>query len=496
MKKTIKNAGWFDVDRDGLRDLVAGRDYGFVANELLQNAFDEDVSRVVVEVSPLRGGRISLVVSDDAPNGFSRLDHAWTLFASSKKKVDPTKRGRFNLGEKFVLAIADRALIVSTTGNVLFDAKGRTYGTDHKTAIGSRIEVSLRATAEQRDEILRAVRRILVPEGVELVLDDGTGPTTLPGRIPIAHAKTTLPTVLDSGDGVLRSTRRATNVRIFETREGLEGWIYELGIPVAKTGDLYDYDVRQKIPLGTDRETISPAFLREVRAAVLDATRARLTPEDAISDWVADALQSKNVSSPAVSAAMTARFGINRVAFDPSDPEANRIAVSKGYTVVHGGSLPAETWENVRRAGDLPPAGRVTPSPRPYSPDGTPLRDLPPEKISAGMRTVAEVATKIAFLVLEGKKISVRLVSETTWPFAATYGPSGTLTFNVGRLGRAFFDHPDAREILDLLVHEFGHEYASNHLSEDYYNALTKIAARLAIAVRAAPEILDPILPG
>ena len=496
MTATKKNVGWFEVDRDGLRDLVAGRDYGFVANELLQNAFDEDVSRVVVEVSALRRGVVSVIVSDDSPNGFARLDHAWTLFASSKKKVDPTKRGRFNLGEKFVLAIAEFATIASTTGTVVFDEKGRRHYPERKTAIGSTIEVALRVDANQRVEIVQAIRRIIVPDGVELVLVDGiAGPETLPSRSPIAIARENLPTVVASEDGVLRSTRRMTTILVYPTVEGREGWIYELGIPVAKTGDLYDYDVRQKIPLGTDRETVSPAFLRDVRAAALDATRSRITPEDAISDWVSDALESKNVESETVRVVMNARFGKDRVAFDLSDPEANRIAASKGYTVVHGGSLSASAWENVRLAGDLPPAGRITPSPKPYSPDGTPLNDIPPEKVSEGMRRVSMLAQAVARLVLEGKKIRVRFVSESNWPFAATYGPNpGTLVLNVARLGRSFFEHPDATEILDLLIHEFGHEYESNHLSVGYYDALTKIGARLAIAVRMEPEILDEIL--
>jgi hypothetical protein len=492
---TKKKQGWFEVDRDGLRDLVAGRDYGFIANELLQNAFDEDVSHVRVSVSEIERGRIFVSVSDNSPTGFSRLDHAWTLFAPSKKKTDATKRGRFNLGEKYVLAVARSAVIETTTGRVSFSESGRrAFSPEKKTASGSIVFVEIPVTPKQREEIVSSIRRILVPENVTLVFDDGRkGTEIIPSRIPFARAKTTLPTVIAREDGILRSSRRSTEILIFETVAGAEGWIYELGIPVAKTGDLYDYDVRQKIPLGTDRETVSPAFLREVRAAVLDATRARLTHDDAISDWVSDALQSKNVSTLAVNAAMKARFGEKRVAFDPSDREANNIAASKGYTVVHGGSLPAETWENVRRAGDLPPAGKVTPSPRPYSPDGTPLVDLPPERISAGMRAVEVVAKNIANFVLD-RKISVRFVSETTWPFSATYGPTGTLVFNVGRLGRAFFDRPDAVEILDLLVHEFGHEYASNHLSSEYHDALTKIAGRLALAVRTSPEIIDPII--
>lgn len=42
--------------------------------------------------------RVTLTVVDDAPLGFANLSHAYTIFAESKKKGDPGKRGRFNMG--------------------------------------------------------------------------------------------------------------------------------------------------------------------------------------------------------------------------------------------------------------------------------------------------------------------------------------------------------------------------------------------------------------
>ena len=44
------------------------------------------------------------------------------------------------------------------------------------------------------------------------------------------------------------------------------------------------------------------------------------------------------------------------------------------------------------------------------------------------------------------------------------------------------------REIIDLVIHEFGHHYEGNHLSENYYNALTKIGAGVAIMALEDPE--------
>jgi hypothetical protein len=58
------------------------------------------------------------------------------------------------------------------------------------------------------------------------------------------------------------------------------------------------------------------------------------------------------------------------------------------------------------------------------------------------------------------------------------------MRFNLSRLGHAFFDATDqkaAARVLSLIVHEFGHNYESNHLSEAYYRALTDLGARLAL---------------
>lgn len=71
-----------------------------------------------VRIEPVRGvaGRALLEVTDDSPEGFADLTHAYTLFAESAKKGDPLKRGPFNLGEKLVLAISDTVQIATTTG--------------------------------------------------------------------------------------------------------------------------------------------------------------------------------------------------------------------------------------------------------------------------------------------------------------------------------------------------------------------------------------------
>lgn len=116
---------WFDIDKGGLAKLMARRGKAFILYELIQNAWDQRSSIVHVELTKA-GERVAVLpVDDDDPEGFADLRHAWTLFAESGKKADPERRGRFNLGEKLVLAVCEEASISSTSGTVMFDAKGR-----------------------------------------------------------------------------------------------------------------------------------------------------------------------------------------------------------------------------------------------------------------------------------------------------------------------------------------------------------------------------------
>lgn len=43
--------------------------------------------------------------------------------------------------------------------------------------------------------------------------------------------------------------------------------------------------------------------------------------------------------------------------------------------------------------------------------------------------------------------------------------------------------------VLALLVHELAHEVSSNHLSDDYFDALATLAGKLAVLALDEPQI-------
>jgi hypothetical protein len=426
---------WFTVDKAGLAKLLARKGKGFAIFELIQNAWDEDTTRVEVKLDRIPGTRsVRLTVDDDNPEGFVDLSHAFTLFAESTKKKDAAKRGRFNLGEKLVLALCEEAEIISTKGTIQFDSTGR-HARRSKRERGSMFTGVLRMTNEEMAECGAAIQHLIPPSGIVTIYNG----EPIPARSPIKLRVVTLPTETADEEGYLRKSSRKTGVEIYEPLPGETGTLYEMGIPVVETGDRYHVNVMQKVPLNLDRDNVSPSYLSQIRAIVVEATQDRLTLADANSTWVKNAVEEHGDELPdeAITKLVDLRFGEKRVIYDPSDPEANKLAVTQGYTVVYGNQLSGAEWNVVRRSGAMLPAGQVTPSPKPFHPDGKPLKILDQDKWTPGIRHVVAYVKRIAPKLM-GIPVSVKIANDATWPFAAVYGKGGvssSITDALGRIG-------------------------------------------------------------
>lgn len=477
---------WFDVDKAGLAQILARRGKAFVVLELLQNAWDQKVTRVEVElVKPNFSRQVELTVRDDDPNGFSNLAHAFTLFAPSEKKDQPDKRGRFNLGEKLVLALCDSAEIRTTSGTVRFDEHGR-HRSRVKTEQGTVFTASLLMTHLEMQEALALIETVICPPGVVTTVNG----VELPRRESVVRFEAVLPTEMADSEGYLRRTTRKTEVQVYEPLPGEVGTLFEMGIPVVATGDRFHVSIGQKIPLSMDRDNVQASYLRAVRTEVLNQTVALLSKKDWTADWVREALADSRVSEEAARTVLAGRFGEKAVAYDASDREANKRAVAKGYVVVHGGHLSKGEWEAARKAGILPAAGRVTPSAKPFSTErgAKRLEIVEPRRWSVDERKRVEYAMKLARLLLE-IELRVKIAHSPRWPFQATFG-DGELILNRGVLGGKWFKGQPTEEVLALLLHEFAHHYESDHLSDKFHRAICSLGARLALLSAKDPSIL------
>jgi hypothetical protein len=196
----------FVASKCGLEKLLQRRGKHFAVLELMQNAWDQKVTEVVVDLEPSdMRGYYRLHVADNDPQGFEDLAHAYTLIAETSKRRNPEQRGRFSVGEKLVLACCREAKIATTTATIVFDDRGR-HKTRERRDAGSEFVGIIRMTREEHDETVRTIDSLLAPQHVT---------TRFNGRIleyrePLRTLREILPAEISDDDGFLRRTTRRT----------------------------------------------------------------------------------------------------------------------------------------------------------------------------------------------------------------------------------------------------------------------------------------------
>ncbi len=459
---------WFEVSKEGLKQLQLGKPKHYVARELVQNAWDENI-KVCKFVSLWANGVASISVEDDSPEGFRNLRDAFTLFAPTYKRANPEKRGRFNLGEKQALAICDKAKLETTKGTVLFTKIGRTQSIKKRDA-GSKISVELKMTKSEYDEMLETVKNYLVPESIEFLVN---GEKILYSK-PYKTIRISLPTETEE-NGILKKTLRMAEVNILKS-EG-KTFLYELGIPVVEIECQFGIDVQQKVPLSIDRDSVPHSYISILYAEVLNATYEDVDEINSSQVWVREATGHKRIIPEAVKSIVNKRYGDKVVVANPFDKNSIDDAISAGYKVITGNELSKEEWSNVRESEAIKSSsdlfGSGTASSTPYEAD-------------ENMKAVAKLAKKIAKRCL---KIDIA-VSFAKWSgVAAQYG-GRILTFNVQSLGKAFFKPSLSATTLDIIIHEIAHE-KGQHTEKSYQEAITRIAGELVIIALEEPEFFD-----
>ena len=101
----------FEVSTEGMRQLHEGRPLWQMVKELVANAWDEDITTCDATIEyVLEDNNVRITVTDDG-KGFTDIADAYTLMAPTPKRGIPGVRGRFNIGEKELISIADTATI-------------------------------------------------------------------------------------------------------------------------------------------------------------------------------------------------------------------------------------------------------------------------------------------------------------------------------------------------------------------------------------------------
>jgi len=486
MAKVHSGARWFDVDPNGLRDILARKGHGFIVHELVQNAWDADGVKCVGVTIRDDKGMLELTIADDALAGVEDLSDLYTLFAPSKKKHNVKKRGRFNMGEKLAISCANSALVSSTKGTIYFRANGRReYNGDRKLDIGTQVTLRFIGIEKLREALIAAARQMIPPVPTTLILDGKEELVSAP-TYKATVTGVQLPTEYASEDGRLHPSIRKTDVVVYERGNELP-MLYEMGVPVCETNLPWHVDVYQKIPLTMDRTSVTRPFLRRLGVVLLNNLYQLLTTEAAATEpWVREAASDKECTSIATKHLLRIRFGEKAVAFDPSDPEANMRAVSEGYTVVHGGSMSKGEWTNVRQAEAIKPAGQVTPThfaTAAAGEGGKVLDELTFEQLSSDERQLAQYLSWLTGRLVG--PITIRYFRDRGWDTTAGCGSDRVLVVNLAR-----FNWQKSHEIHWVVLHELAHLRESNHLSDEYHKEICRLGARLADVAVGNPEIV------
>ncbi len=482
---------WFSAHKDGLRQiaerLVERRGFGIIGGELYQNVMDTSATECSIHLEMVDGRPVAqLHVQDNGP-GYKDLTHAWTVFAPSEKKDDPTKAGRFNVGCKMALAFCRNATIYTTSGTVEFNDEGRKESPRRKRTSGTEVFALIDCTRERHAQFIAYMNKLIVRPGLILTVNG----ITIPAKTPI-H-KFEIPLQTEIGEQLKKSVRK-TIVEIYEVPEGETAMLHELGIPIVETGDKWSYNVLQKVPLNVDRDNVTPAYLRDLRTAVFNEMHHQITDEDTTETWVQEASSDADCKPEALKTFLDRKYGEKRVAFDPTNPDANAEALVSGYTIIPSRGLTPEQRENAKSSGLLhsssvafPRAGKGA-----YSESGTPVDVIPREKWTEGMLNIHNYAKALSWKLLdENLRVEFVLCKHFVgkrWAACFGNGAGCQLDFNVWVLGKEYFSHGITDSLNALLIHEFSHNFSPNHADDDFHDACCKLGAKLTRLAMEEPK--------
>jgi len=468
-----------EVDLKGLAEIYGDKPKTFIINELTQNAWDENIKECKIDItSNYQNGMTAVRVEDDSPEGFKQFEHVWTMFAHTSKRDNAEQRGRFNIGEKLVIALCVTTggwvEIKTTKGKVTFDANGRHENYAIKTNRGSVITAVFKATTQEVLDIVHHTAHLLVPANIRYIVN---GKQIKPRPI-VKTFKATLLTDIMVGD-VLKVQKRETSINLVDG--GAQSFIYEMGIPIMETDCPWHIDVQQKVQLNLDRDNILPSYVQDLYAEVLNATHKDINEDQASMLWVRTAMKDDRCKPETVKAIMEKRFGPKFCIANPHDVHSMEKAISSGYIPVYGREMSREEWNRAKAVMDIPTSSGL------FGEKG--YADAKHVEPNNRMNEVKRLVEKIAKRIL-GINVNVKFVTADATTLADYARDTHTLRFNVGRLPRNFFDTPVSVRVLDLCIHEIGHEKES---MTEYHELLTRLGAELVIMALNEPQFFRGI---
>lgn len=474
--ETKQKKRWFEVDVEGMREFHGSRQGWQLAKELVANSFDEEITFCDFQLT--HNGKVAhLVVEDDGP-GFRNINDAYTILGSTYKRSRPDLRGRFNLGEKELIAVSNSAIVETVGKRIVFAATGERREETSNRKRGTRIELNLPWSGKKVEQTVTRMKRILPPTGVTYKVNG----VAVSYREPHKEFEATLETVILER-GFMRKSIRKTRVHLHKPAFGDRPMLFELGIPVQAVDCAFHIDVRQKIPMNPNRDAVKAQFLKDLYAETLNHTIDEISEDKAAQEWARQAVEDSRTTSEVVRQVMVKRFGEKTVLWS-SNTQANEKAIDAGYEIIKPRELSPKERERFIEAG-LKHSSDVFPT------DFDKEQKSKPVKPTPAMQAVAEYAKRIAPHLI-GREIEVRFYSLFGEAVAATFNrASGTLSFNVASLGYEWFEQGISPETTALVLHELAHQEEDPNISHGpiYKRSLQIVAGKAVMLARDQPKL-------
>lgn len=471
-KNSKEYDGRFEIDTEGFKIQMSEMEPYRIVQEIIANSFDEPS---VTEINCyLRHDRSYFTMSiQDNGKGFRSIKDVFTLFRNSYKRKDVQQRGRFNLGEKEVMAVAYDGFIRSRDWKVEFYENKRRETKNLDDNHGTTVEARFLWDSTQIDIITKQLQKLIVPNKQTLEIngkpvEKKTIARTIKGK---------LWTVIED-DESKQMVRRLieTKVDVYEKDQDELAWIFEMGVPVQQLEKhlnvQWHVDIQQKIPLEIKRDVVSDTYLIDIYALLANKCYDLVPKEKAGAKWINRSMV--RIDAEPAKDLLKKQYGTDKL-YIPSkvDFEANESVNKVGGQTILPNTLDRDERTHLREISVVKLA---------TDDFGSGIsKEYKEIEITPQMEKYFQVVKLVAKDTIK-KDIEINVCdSDITHP--AWYSGSN-LTYNIRFLAgrKKFFDRFTERGI-GIIVHELSHdkvpahqEYPMPHQSPEFLSELERIA--------------------
>jgi hypothetical protein len=461
---------WFEISNDGWRRLNAGRPLGMLLREALQNAFDESVGSVSVDLASER-----ILIEDDGTRGFADDRLIYTVFLTDKED-SPTQRGRKGRGLKELISAASRAEVETVGKTIRFDRDGR-HVQENQRRRGTRLLLERRSTAREIEAALGTLRQTIPPSATRLTVN---GRRVEPPEEILTLAHCSLETVVVRR-GVECLVERETEVTLFGRRSPREKpQIFEMGLPVQPLRAPWHVDVAQRVPMSDGRDKIDETYRLTLLTVIFEAlVEEELDERSLRDDWIMEVLSYGAVSDQALRIFVDRAY--SRRAVLGASRRADDRARQVGAKVIETRSMARGVWAAL---------ARVTETSEQYVNRQLAAQEARVESLDGVQRRAVEVVTHLA-REITGRHIDVTVIDKPRELDGYVEDASldrRMLELKLNVQGGFNFRDPLAPASLAILFHELAHLEAAEH-DYRFARALERVAgigARLLLDRGAA----------